>query len=122
MATGHQANGICYESAVEARDAYFSSVAPVSLIDSSGNLQRYFFKYNPETAATASNWQFCYRVIGQDAVAISTTCGVPNYTWASVTPCLAPSESFNLGVEYGWYFVSVLVLAWGIHFCARMLK
>lgn len=115
MSTGFLFNSSCYENAVLAQDAYFSSQPVLSRFDS---VAGYYITLSYQfvngvwmkvSTASGAGWSNPYSA---PVVAVSPL----------FPSCLAPSEYFKNGVDFGWQLCAVLALAWGVMACSRLLK
>lgn len=114
MATGLLVNNICYETAAQAADAYFSSLPVVSFQDPLNLLVHQSVKFE----FVAPNWlRSVYGEVPWGSSLWSQTLAVP----PAFPPCLAPSESFNLGLQFGAAFVGTLIIAWGFLMAKKVL-
>ncbi len=114
MATGLLVQNTCYETLAEASNVYFSSI-PVSYFPHPTNPQiKYFVKYefvNPNWMRSIYAESPSLTVFQRQSIA-----PLPNFS-----PCLAPSESFNLGLQFGAAFVGTLIIAWGFLIAKKVL-
>ncbi len=112
MATGSLADGVCYETALEATDAYFSGFPP--------------FTFNSGTSTSVVSYLKVATVWNKQQVT-TTNKGVVtvNYTVPVTAPvfpaCDSPTEFFNTGVSVGAAIVGVLVIGWAFHALAKAL-
>ncbi len=114
MPTGLLVNNVCYETAPAAADAYFSSQSVVSFPHPTVLNARQSVQFD----FVSPNWmrstydEFIYgKFLSSQTVAVSPI----------FPPCLAPSESFSLGIQFGAAFVGTLIIAWGFLMAKKVL-
>lgn len=100
MATGLLVNGICFETAILAQDAYFSSQ---SVLLFSGNFS---LRYEQQNGV----WHKIVERIqnnGTFSLVSDTVALVPVFP-----VCMAPSEQYLDGMTFGFLLVSVMLIPW----------
>lgn len=115
MATGFLVNSTCYDNAVMAQDAYFSSQPVLSRFDT---VAGYYITLS-------------YQLINGVWMKISTASG-PNWSNPYTAPvvavpplfpsCISNAEHFQNGLDFGWQLVAVIAIAWGVVAAARCFK
>lgn len=108
-ATGSLSGGVCFETAQEASDSYYSTKSPVSWIDPSGVSNVRLIQ--PSGAGFAD-------VLVQNGVVVSST---PITVVQPLPSCQAPSEYYSNGMQWGAALVGLLGLSFGVRASIKAL-
>lgn len=94
--TGFLSHGVCFETAQEASDNYYSLFVPITWVDPlTGTNTKY---YAPQLDGFHFVWT-------QNGAVFSNTLAPTKI----LTSCLSPSESFQDGITLGWYVVAAMI-------------
>lgn len=107
--TGFLSNGTCFETAQEASDNFYSLYVPLTWVDPvTGTNTKY---YLPLVDGFHLIWLQNGSVISNNLASLK-----------SLPSCLAPSESFQDGINVGWLVGLVIVIAFGINQLRRVIR
>lgn len=104
MATGQLVDNVCYETAAEATNAYFSSQPVANFVGTAASYQ------SVEFVLVGTVWnRALYTNTPTKKTLVSKTVAVPPVFPA----CSSPNEMFNSGLTFGAALVGTMMLAWG---------
>ena len=114
MATGLFTNNVCYENLLDAQNAYFASVPVASFPD----LNPAFHQLVKFELSNGVWMRSVYQSsVTGDVLQSSTVAVAPSFP-----PCVAPSEMYVYGLEFGAAICMLMVLPFGFRAIHKVLR